>query len=89
MIAQRAGAPIVPYALSVTPCWRLKTWDRFMIPFPFTRGAIILGPPVDAPRSASPEALRTELQVRLDEATRRADMLCGRSPETETDPASR
>ncbi len=89
MIAQRAGTPIVPYALSVKPCWRLKTWDRFIIPFPFTRGAIILGPPVEAPRSADTETLRTELQVRLDEATRRADMLCGRLSETETDPASR
>ena len=34
MIAQRAGAPIVPYALSVNPCHRLSTWDRFIIPFP-------------------------------------------------------
>jgi lysophospholipid acyltransferase (LPLAT)-like uncharacterized protein len=89
MIAQRAGAPIVPYALSVKPCWRLDTWDRFIIPFPFTRGAIILGAPVEAPRSADPETLRAELQVRLDEVTRRADMLCGRISETETDPASR
>lgn len=89
MIAQRAGAPIVPYALSVKPCWRLDTWDRFIIPFPFTRGAIILGAPVEAPRSADPDALRAELQVRLDAATRRTDMLCGRLSETETDPASR
>ena len=89
MIAQRAGAPIVPYALSVKPCWRLDTWDRFIIPFPFSRGAIILGAPVEAPRSADPETLRAELQVRLDEVTRRADMLCGRISETETDPASR
>jgi lysophospholipid acyltransferase (LPLAT)-like uncharacterized protein len=89
MIAQRAGAPIVPYALSVKPCWRLDTWDRFIIPFPFTRGAIILGAPVEAPRSADPETLRAELQVRLDEVTRRADMLCGRISETETDPDSR
>nr|WP_321441513.1 lysophospholipid acyltransferase family protein [uncultured Hyphomonas sp.] len=87
MIAQRAGAPIVPYALSVTPCWRLKTWDRFIIPFPFTKGAIILGPPIAAPRSADPDALRAELQARLDEATRRADMLCGRKSETATDPS--
>jgi len=87
MIAQRAGAPIVPYALSVNPAWRLKTWDGFIIPFPFTRGAIILGPPIAAPRTAAPEALQAELQARLDEATRRADMLCGRKTETRTDPA--
>ena len=89
MIAQRAGAPIVPYALSVSPCWRLKTWDRFIIPFPFTRGAIVLGPPIATPRTADPDALRAALQERLDAATRRADMLAGRTKELKTDPASR
>ena len=90
MIAQRAGAPIVPYALSVKPCWRLDTWDRFIIPFPFTRGAIVLGPPLATPRAAAPEALQAELQERLDAATRRADMLAGRNTtESRTDPAPR
>lgn len=88
MIAQRAGAPIVPYALSVSPCWRLKTWDRFIIPFPFTRGAIVIGPPLATPRTEDPAVLQAELQAQLDAATRRADMLAGRTTDTTMDPAS-
>lgn len=87
MIAQRAGAPIVPYALSVKPAWPLNTWDRFIIPFPFTRGAIVIGPPIATPRTAEPDTLQAELQTRLDAATRRADMLAGLLTETRTDPA--
>ena len=87
MIAQRAGVPIVPYALSVKPAWRLDTWDRFIIPFPFTRGAIVLGPALATPRSADPAELQAELQERLDAATRRADMLAGRETDSKMDPA--
>lgn len=79
MIAQRAGAPLLPYALSVKPAWRLRTWDRLIVPLPFTRGAIVYGPPLATPREADPETLRAELQKRLDAATQRADMLAGYS----------
>ncbi|MCA8901609.1 MAG: DUF374 domain-containing protein [Hyphomonas sp.] len=75
MIAQRAGTPVVPYALSVRPAWRLDTWDRFIIPFPFTRGAIVLGAPIDTARTIPLEDLQSELQQQLDAATDRADML--------------
>ncbi|KCZ94170.1 lysophospholipid acyltransferase family protein [Hyphomonas johnsonii] len=77
LIAQRAGAPILPYALSSRPAKRLSSWDRFIIPFPFTTGAIVFGPVLETPRSADPEMLRAELQRRLDTATRRADKLAG------------
>ncbi|KCZ52675.1 lysophospholipid acyltransferase family protein [Hyphomonas pacifica] len=79
MIAQRAGAPILPYALSVKPAKRLGTWDRFIIPFPFARGAIVYGEPLATTRDADPRELQADLQKRLDAATQRADMLAGYS----------
>lgn len=82
MIAQRAGVPILPYALSVSPARRLSTWDRLIIPIPFSRGAIVFGEPLDTDRSRAADEIQAELQKRLDEATRRADMLAGYS-ETE------
>ena len=87
MIAQRAGAPIVPYALSVQPAWRLKTWDRFIIPFPFTRGAIVLGTPISTARTTPLEVLQAQLQEQLDAATVRADMLAAGKMAFTTDPA--
>ena len=35
--SQRTGAPIVAIGVSARRAWRLKSWDRFMIPKPFTR----------------------------------------------------
>ena len=35
--SQRTGAPIIGIGVSAKRAWRLKSWDRFMIPKPFTR----------------------------------------------------
>jgi lysophospholipid acyltransferase (LPLAT)-like uncharacterized protein len=35
--AQRAGAPVVAVGVGATRAWRLRSWDRFMIPKPFAR----------------------------------------------------
>ncbi|MFN4225484.1 MAG: lysophospholipid acyltransferase family protein [Hyphomonas sp.] len=76
-LAQRSGAVVIPYALSSKPCLRLDTWDRFIIPLPFTRGGIVFGPPIACPREADIETLRQTLQTGLDDATRRAERLAG------------
>ena len=77
LIAQRAEVPILPYALAARPVIRLNSWDRFMIAFPFTRGAIVFGEPVQTSRDMAPDTLCKLLQQRLDAATRRANALVG------------
>lgn len=72
LLAQRAGAIIVPYALQVRRARRLKTWDRLMLPLPFSRGAIVYGRALRADRSLSQEALKALFQERMDEANARA-----------------
>jgi lysophospholipid acyltransferase (LPLAT)-like uncharacterized protein len=76
-LAQRAGATVVPYAVSSKPARRLDSWDRFIIPLPFARGAIVFGPPIDCPREACLEDLQQALQTGMDAATRRAEELAG------------
>ena len=76
-LAQRAGATVVPYAVSSKPAPRLDTWDKFIIPLPFARGAIVFGPPIDCPREARLEDLQQALQTGMDAATRRAEELAG------------
>jgi lysophospholipid acyltransferase (LPLAT)-like uncharacterized protein len=62
--AQRSGAFILPVAVSASRSWRLRSWDRFMIPKPFARVTIAYGPPtkVEATdtRGAADEAQRFE-----------------------------
>jgi len=76
-LARRTGACVVPYAVSSKPAPRLDSWDKFIIPLPFTRGAIVFGPPVRCPREASIDDLQQELQTGMDIATRRAEELAG------------
>ena len=43
--AQRGGGTIVPLHAEADRAWRLRSWDRFMIPKPFARVRISYGEP--------------------------------------------
>lgn len=62
--AQRSGSFILPVAASANRSWRLKSWDRFMIPKPFARVTVAYGLPTKVlatnPRAAVDEAPRFE-----------------------------
>jgi lysophospholipid acyltransferase (LPLAT)-like uncharacterized protein len=44
-IAQFAGAPIVPVITSAQRRWVFNSWDRFMVPKPFSRVVVRFTPP--------------------------------------------
>jgi lysophospholipid acyltransferase (LPLAT)-like uncharacterized protein len=79
-LAQRSGAVLVPYAITSRPAIRLNSWDRFMIPLPFGRGAIVFGDVIDAPREIDPKTLQAALQRGMDLAMGRAEALVGLAP---------
>jgi lysophospholipid acyltransferase (LPLAT)-like uncharacterized protein len=62
--AQRSGSFILPVAVSASRAWRLRSWDRFMIPKPFARVTVAYGPPAKVqatnPRAAAEEGARFE-----------------------------
>lgn len=62
--AQRTGVPIIPVRISASRAWRLKSWDRFLIPKPFARVDVHYGEltPVEArtPRAAAELAPQLE-----------------------------
>ncbi len=66
--AQRTGVPIVPIRAAASRAWRLKSWDRFLIPKPFARVTVTIGPltrvVADSPRAAAEQS--EELQRILD-----------------------
>jgi len=45
VVAQRSGAPVVTLAAGASSAWRMKSWDGFMIPKPFSRVTIAYGNP--------------------------------------------
>lgn len=48
-LASRTGYPVLPVGALATPSWRLKSWDRFLIPQPFARVIAGYGPPIEVP----------------------------------------
>lgn len=78
-LARRLGLPIVPITGAASRCFTFKSWDRLMLPWPFSRAAFIAGEPLEVPAEASPEtlsAVASELQRRLLAASRQAERVC-------------
>lgn len=50
-LAQSTGVPLVPLHARCSSAWRLKTWDGFMIPKPFSKVKIVFGESLTVPRS--------------------------------------
>lgn len=47
-VARATGAPLHPVGVAVRRGHRLRrSWDRFLLPLPFTRVVIVFGPPVE------------------------------------------
>lgn len=59
-LAEATGAPIIPIHLRFSNAWRLKTWDRFVIPKPFSRVEIIFDEPIRIPRGLDESAFEEQ-----------------------------
>jgi lysophospholipid acyltransferase (LPLAT)-like uncharacterized protein len=59
-LAQKAGIPVVPCHARFHGAWRLKTWDRFVIPAPFSRLEVTLGAPLRVPATAGADDFESE-----------------------------
>lgn len=81
--AKLSGAPMLPISYSARGGRNLGSWDRFLLPRPFTRGVFLWGTPIPVPRNADAaemERLRRAVEDSLNSLTREADRLCGRTP---------
>jgi lysophospholipid acyltransferase (LPLAT)-like uncharacterized protein len=75
-VAQKTGATILP--LTYNAQWKkvLPTWDRFVLPLPFSRVVVVYGEPITVPAQASMDTLqakRREVEMRLRQITDVAD----------------
>ena len=74
-LARLSGRPLLPVAFAARPCLHVGSWDRMIVPLPFTRGAFEYGELLWVPRHADERAVdgaRRELQRRIDGAGERA-----------------
>ncbi|MFH1981743.1 MAG: lysophospholipid acyltransferase family protein [Pseudomonadota bacterium] len=76
-LSRISGAPLVPVVVSAWPALTLKkSWDRTLIPLPFSRVTVIIGEPVPVPPdtdSAGLDVIRLKVENTLKEMMRAAD----------------
>ena len=61
VLAQTTGAPVLPLACRVSSCWRLRSWDRLIVPKPFARVRVAVGVAHAVPRELGSEGQAAEL----------------------------
>ncbi|MBN2415871.1 DUF374 domain-containing protein [bacterium] len=72
-LARKLDHPIIPLATSADRAWYMKsTWDRYMVPAPFSRCLIAFGKPV----YVSEEYAGTDLDTRLLQWQNHCDEIC-------------
>lgn len=64
--AQLAGVSIIPVAVTVSSYWRVRSWDRLLIPKPFARIRIAYDGPLELSANGSRAAGARRLQRRLE-----------------------
>lgn len=62
LAAQRTGRPLIPVSFSARWKWRLNTWDRTMIPKPFSPLLWMYGEPFYVPKDLDQEGLEDKRQ---------------------------
>jgi hypothetical protein len=74
-LAQMTGAPIGAFHLQPERAWIMRSWDRFLIPKPFTRICVSWAQWTRVPADLDPEhfeSRREELNAAIERARRRA-----------------
>jgi lysophospholipid acyltransferase (LPLAT)-like uncharacterized protein len=66
-LAQRSGAPIFPVNLEYSSAWRVKSWDRFFLPRPFSKVRVIFGVPQTVAATSTEAEFESE-RLRLQNA---------------------
>lgn len=59
-LAQKSGAPIQPINMEFSSCWRVNSWDRFILPRPFSKVRVIFGPLHRVGSTITPEEFEAE-----------------------------
>jgi len=59
-LAQKTGARVVPVNMEYSSCWRVKSWDRFIIPRPFSKVRVTIGQPHQIRSTSTPQEFENE-----------------------------
>jgi len=80
LMAQKSGAALVPVGISAKPRWIAHSWDRYLVPVPFSRAVFLFGEPIYVAEDATEEeveAKRLELEKQIHAMEQEADLQLG------------
>lgn len=70
VVAQLTGLPVIPLGVGASAAWRMRSWDAFLVPKPFSTVRVEYLPPRFVPRDAPREelgAMAVRIGYELDE----------------------
>lgn len=74
-LAQMSGIPITPVSCTASRVWQFRSWDKMILPKPFSEGICVLGEPYFVPADADEAACGVELENRLNQLGEKAEAL--------------
>ena len=77
LLAEQLDAPVLPVGTSSSRPRFLNSWDRYLLPAPFSRCAVVFGEPVHRLPGENLEAFLERVDTAIDRETDEADRLCG------------
>ena len=79
-LARETGAWILPFTGSSTRPWFLKSWDRYLVPKPFSRCVVVYGEPFPVSAETTDAEAMARIAEAVDAITREADAATGIVP---------
>lgn len=73
-LARMSGRPVLPLAFVCSRGRRFGSWDRFLLPYPGSRGVFSYGPPLYYDRSLGNESFKVELNKAMQQNQQRAEL---------------
>lgn len=75
MLSQLSRAPLLPLSYAGTRVWKLRSWDQFMLPVPFSSIVIGVGPPLSVDKALAEDNFAGGCQ-QMDERLNTVSQLC-------------
>ena len=75
LLAQKTGLPVIPVSCGLSRKIIFQSWDKFQLPLPFARAAVVYGRPIRVSEQDDTAAKSEEIRLELDRITEQADKL--------------
>jgi len=79
-LARLTGAWILPITSSCSKARFLASWDRYLLPYPFSKAVVAYGEPFPIPQDMTDETALARIASALDAPTSEADAAAGITP---------